>query len=304
MIMQSLHRGFQLIVMARFDLERFCQLIQQHKVTFTYVAPPVLVGLAKHPVVSKYDLSSLRMVNSGAAPLTRELVEQMQKRFPLPIKQGYGLSETSPTTHIQLWHEWDTSIGSVGKMLPNITAKYTDPDGNEVATGQVGELCLKGPNVFKGYLNQPEMTKAAFTEDGYFKTGDVGFQDKEGNFYITDRVKELIKYKGFQVAPAELEGLLLDHPKVSDVAVIGLYDDEQHTELPRAYIVLATGVEKAEATKQEIAEWLHKRVAGHKKLRGGIHFIEEIPKSPSGKILRRILKEQAIKEKGGPKAKL
>lgn len=172
MIMQSIHRGFQLIVMARFDLERFCQLVQQHKITFTYVAPPVLLALAKHPIVSKYDLSSLRMVNCGAAPLTRELVEQVQKRFPLPIKQGYGLSETSPTTHIQPWDEWDKSIGSVGKMLPNITAKYTDAEGKEVEVGQTGELCMKGPNVFHGYLNQPEMTKESFTEDGYFKTGE------------------------------------------------------------------------------------------------------------------------------------
>lgn len=195
MIMRSAYSGVELVVMARFDLERFCQIVQSQKITFSYIAPPVLVGLAKSPIVSKYDLSSLRMLNSGAAPLTRELVDQMQKRFPLPIKQGYGLSETSPTTHIQPWDEWYKTIGSVGKMLPNISAKFLDPDGNEVPVGQTGELCMKGPNVFRGYLNQPEQTKASFTEDGYFKTGDIGHVDKDGSFYITDRVKELIKYK-------------------------------------------------------------------------------------------------------------
>ncbi|KIW03402.1 uncharacterized protein PV09_05607 [Verruconis gallopava] len=304
MVMQSLHRGLELIVMTRFDLERFCQLVQAHKITFTYVAPPVMVALAKDPIVSNYDLSSLRMVNCGAAPLTRELVAQVQKRFHLPIKQGYGLSEASPTTHVQPWDEWDKSVGSVGKMLPNITAKYIDPDGKEVGVGQIGELCMKGPNIFQGYLNQPEMTKSSFTEDGYLRTGDVGYQDENGNFFITDRVKELIKYKGFQVAPAELEGLLLDHPKVHDVAVIGIYDETQQTELPRAYIVLPPQVEKSEATKQQLTDWLHNRVAGHKKLRGGVFFVDEIPKSPSGKILRRLLKERALNDKAMLKAKL
>lgn len=197
--MQSLHRGFQLVVMSKFELERFCHLIQTHKITFTYLVPPVLLGLAKHPVVAKYDLSSVRMVNCGAAPLTRELVDLMQKRFPLPVKQGYGLSETSPTTHAQIWDQWYDTVGSVGQLLPNLTAKYLDADGKELKIGETGELCLKGPNVFQGYLNQPELTKASFTEDGFFMTGDVGHQDAAGNFYITDRVKELIKYKGFQV---------------------------------------------------------------------------------------------------------
>jgi 4-coumarate--CoA ligase len=302
--MQSIHRGFQLVVLDKFEIERFCQIIQENKITFSYVVPPVLLLLAKHPIVSKYDISSLRMVNCGAAPLTRELVDMVNARFPLPVKQGYGLSETSPTTHVQPWEDWNKTIGSVGKLLPNMTAKYIDAEGKEVPKGQDGELCLKGPNVFQGYLNQPEMTKNAFTEDGFFKTGDIGHEDANGNFYITDRVKELIKYKGFQVAPAELEGLLLEHPKVNDAAVIGLHDDAQQTELPRAYIVLVPDAVKSNETADEIAKWLHERVAGHKKLRGGIFFIDEVPKSASGKILRRILKDQAIKEQKAGKPKL
>ena len=292
--------------MARFDIERFCSLIQEYRITYAYVVPPVVLLLGKHPIVSKYDLSSIKMMNSGAAPLTQELVEAVYKRLKLPIKQGYGLSETSPTTHSQPWGEWDKSIGSVGKLLPNQIAKYMSPDEKEVPVGEVGELWIKGPNVFKGYLNNPEGTANALTADGFFKTGDVGYQDKDRNFFITDRVKELIKYKGFQVPPAELEGLLIAHPKVNDVAVIGIYDKEQATEVPRAYIVPAPGVVvEVKGVEKEITDWLAKRVAGHKRLRGGVRFIDEVPKSASGKILRRMLKIRAQDEEArGAKARL
>lgn len=177
------------------------------------------------------------------------------------------------------------------------------PEEKEVAAGETGELWIKGPNIFKGYLNNPEGTKNALTEDGYFKTGDVGYQDTEGNFYITDRVKELIKYKGFQVPPAELEGMLASHPKINDVAVIGVYNKEQATEEPRAYVVPAPGVEASKETAKEIVDWLQAKVASHKRLRGGVRFVDEIPKSVSGKILRRVLKLRAQEEKN-PKAKL
>lgn len=302
--MQTIDRGLEMVVLPKFDLERFCALVQQHKITFSYVVPPVLLGLSKHPIVDKYDLSSIRMVNSGAAPLTRELIEALNKRIRMPVKQGYGLSETSPTTHTQPWDEWDKTIGSVGKMLPNMRAKFLDESGSEVPVGQTGELALAGPNIFAGYLNKPELTKEAFTEDGFFKTGDIGHLDKEGNFYITDRVKELIKYKGFQVAPAELEGYLVDHPLVDDAAVIGVHSEEHASELPRAYIVVSSSGKEDDATAQEIIKFIEGKVAAHKRLRGGVRFVKEIPKSPSGKILRRVLKEDAKKEAQSPKAKL
>ena len=179
------------------------------------------------------------------------------------------------------------------------------PEEKELPVGETGELWIKGPNVFKGYHNNPEGTKNALTEDGYFKTGDVGHQDENGNFYITDRVKELIKYKGFQVPPAELEGLLISHPMVDDVAVIGLYNRDQATEVPRAYIVPKSGVEGSPKTANEIMQWLHAKVASHKKLRGGLRFVDEIPKSASGKILRRLLRFKAQEEEEkGQKAKL
>ena len=181
-----------------------------------------------------------------------------------------------------------------------------DPDEREVAVGEAGEIWLKGPNVFKGYLNNAAGTANAFSSDGYFKTGDIGYVDEKGNFYITDRVKELIKYKGFQVAPAELEGVLSGHLKVNDVAVLGLYDATQATEIPRAYIVPAPGVQRSRETEQEIADWLAARVASHKRLRAGVRFVDEIPKTASGKILRRVLKQKAMQEEkdNSPRAKL
>lgn len=291
--------------MSKFDIEQFCAAVQKHRITFTYVVPPIVLLLAKNPTIDKYDLSSLRMMNSGAAPLTQELVEAVHKRLKVPVKQGYGLSETSPTTHTQPWDDWNKTIGSVGRLFPNMSAKHMSPEGTEVPAGEVGELWMKGPNIFKGYHNNPEGTKNALTEDGYFKTGDVGYQDKDGNFYITDRVKELIKYKGFQVPPAELEGLLLSHPKINDVAVVGVYSEDQATEVPRAYIVPAPGVEGGRKTEENIVEWLRAKVANHKRLRGGVRFVDEIPKSASGKILRRVLKIRAQEEEEkGLKAKL
>lgn len=301
----SIYTGLTLVVMSKYDIERFCSVIQNWKITFAYVVPPVVLQLGKHPVVDKFDLSSLRMMNSGAAPLTRELVDTVYKRIKVPIKQGYGLSETSPTTHSQQWKDWYTTLGSVGKLLPNQTAKYMSPDEHEVPVGDVGELWIKGPNIFKGYHNNPEGTRNALTSDGYFKTGDVGYQDRDGNFYITDRIKELIKYKGFQVAPAELEGLLMSHPLVNDAAVTAYYDKSQATEIPRAYIVVKQGSAPSPQLAGNIVAWIESKVANHKRLRGGVKFVDEIPKTASGKILRRKLKLQAEEEEKGPlKARL
>ncbi|THZ22398.1 acetyl-CoA synthetase-like protein [Aureobasidium pullulans] len=301
----SFHKGCRTVVMPKFDIEDFCRITQEEKITFSYVAPPVVLLLSKHPVVEKYDLSTIRMMNSGAAPLTKELVNAVYERTKLKVKQGYGLSETSPTTHTQQWDVWHSTVGSVGILLPNMTAKYMSPEETEVPVGEVGELWLKGPNIFKGYLNNAEGTANALTSDGYFKTGDVGYQDKDNNFFITDRVKELIKYKGFQVPPAELEGYLVAHEKIDDVAVIGIYREDLATEVPRAYVVPRKGVEAGKALEDDIVSWIGAKVANHKKLRGGVRFVDQIPKSISGKILRRVLKVQAEEEaKKGQKAKL
>lgn len=283
--------------MPAFDLKLWCETVQNHKITYCYVAPPIVVHLAKNPTISNYDLSSLRMITSGAAPLTKELIIEVHDRLGLRVKQAYGLSETSPVTHMMTWDEnWTAAMGSCGPPIPNIIAIFMDADGKEVATGSEGELWIGGPNVFQGYLNNDKATAECMTSDGYFKTGDIGFEDKDGNLYITDRVKELIKYKGSQVAPAELEGILLGHPKVNDTAVIGWHMEEIHSEVPMAFVVVREGETKDEKLAQELISWLGKRTSKTKLLRGGIIFVDEIPKSASGKILRRILKDLCKKE--------
>ncbi|OTA00013.1 hypothetical protein A9Z42_0029420 [Trichoderma parareesei] len=307
----SVFTGATCVVLPKFDLEKACRLIQDHSITFMYVPPPIVLALGKHPVVAKYDLSSLRWINSAAAPLSRELAVAVWERLKVGVKQGYGLSETSPAVMLQLPEEWWKFQGSVGRLYPSMEAKIVDEDGTELGYNQSGELLLKGPNVFSGYWKRPELNKDTFTEDGWYKTGDIFYCCPKGNFYITDRKKELIKYKGFQVPPAELEAKLIGRDDIADVCVIGVWDKEQHTEIPRAYVVLKPGVPETEAKAREIADWLNAKVAPPKKLRGGVRFIKEIPKSQAGKILRRVLRDQVKKEEeqeeakaAAPKAKL
>ncbi|KAJ5112426.1 hypothetical protein N7532_000471 [Penicillium argentinense] len=313
LITQALYKGYHLIVMTKFDIERWCAHVQHYRVTFSYIVPPVVLLLGKHPAVDKYDLSSLRMMNSGAAPLTQELVLAVWNRIKVGIKQGYGLSETSPTTHSQRWEDWRDHIGSVGRLMPNMEAKYmTMPeDGSEpseVATGEVGELYLRGPNIFLGYHKNEAATRNCLSADGWFQTGDVGYQDAQGNFFITDRVKELIKYKGFQVPPAELEGLLVDNEAIDDVAVIGIESQAHGSEVPLACVVRSAKSKASGASEEEeaskIVKWLDSKVAHHKRLRGGVRFVDQIPKNPSGKILRRMLRLKFKEAAEAPKAKL
>lgn len=198
-------------------------------------------------------------------------------------------------------------MGSAGRLYPSISIKFVDGTTNtEVPVDETGEIWIKGPNIFKGYYKNPKATAESISADGWYRTGDVGYIDAQQNIYITDRVKELIKYNGFQVAPAQLEGLLLGHPAVNDVAVIGVYSREKATELPRAYVVPAKGYTGDVELERELCDWLHKKVAPYKRLRGGIRFVDNIPKSNAGKVLRRILAEQARKEEAqkGDKAKL
>ncbi|ETN38677.1 uncharacterized protein HMPREF1541_06714 [Cyphellophora europaea CBS 101466] len=302
-----MYTGVSALVLAKFEIETFCRLIQEHKVTFSYIVPPMVLLLCKHPVVEKYDLSSLRMTNSGAAPLTRELVEAAFKRTGVRVKQGYGLSETSPTIFQQRWVDWETGVGSTGRMVPNLLAKLCAVPGadgadeaeepKEVGPGETGELYVKGPNVFRGYHNNEAATRDCLDQDGWFRTGDVGHIDAQGDLTITDRVKELIKYKGFQVPPAELEGYLADHPLVDDVAVVGVDSKDLGTEVPRAYVVRKGGLKAVQpGDEQQIVQWMNQKVASHKKLRGGVGFVEQVPKSVSGKILRRLLKEEARRD--------
>ncbi|GAB1310391.1 4-coumarate-CoA ligase [Madurella fahalii] len=303
-VLMSVYSGWQLVVLERFDLEKALQAIEKYRITFTYVPPPVILAFGKHPAVDGYDLSSLKVLHSGAAPLTKELTEAVWNRLKMPVKQGFGLSETSAVVCCQVVDEWAKFMGSVGKLMPNMEARIVGDDGKDVPEGEPGELWLKGPNVFPGYFKNPERTKEAFSRDGFFKTGDVFRRDKHGNFYCVDRLKELIKYNGYPVPPAELEGILVGHKEVADACVIGVDEPTHATEVPRAYVVLREGIEASDAKAQELAEWVATQVAPHKKLRGGIRFVDQIPKSPSGKVLRRVMREQAKKEQRALGAKL
>ncbi len=286
-IMNSgLRVGATLVTMPRFDLVGFLQAVQEHKVTIAYLVPPIVLALAKQPIVADYDLSSLRIVMSGAAPLGAELAEEAEQRIGAKVFQGYGMTELSPVSHLCPLD--DPRPGSIGVLLPNTEARLVDNEtGTDTPLGGDGELWIRGPLVMTGYLNNAQATAETIDAEGWLHTGDVARVDADGHFAIVDRVKELIKYKGFQVPPAELEALLVTHPAVADVAVIPV-EDEEAGEIPKAFIVLKSG---AEATAEGLIAFVAKHVASYKKVRI-IEFIDAIPKSASGKILRRMLRDK------------
>jgi acyl-CoA synthetase (AMP-forming)/AMP-acid ligase II len=284
----GLWSGATLVIMPKFDLETYLQLVEHHRATLLHVVPPVVVALAKHPAVEHRDFSSIRKLFSGAAPLAASTIEQCARRINCVLQQGYGLTETSPATHVTSDEPSKNSCGSVGQLVSNTECRVVDPaTGADVATGQDGEIWLRGPQVMRGYLNCPDATRATIDAEGWLHSGDIGHADSDGNFYVVDRLKELIKYKGMQVAPAELEALLLTHPAIADAAVVSLKDEEVG-EIPRAFVVL-----KAPATADELIAFVAERVAAYKKIRR-VDFIDAIPKSPSGKILRRLLRDVAV----------
>jgi len=281
-----LFNGARTVTMPRFDLADFLKTIQDHCVTRVAAVPPMVLALAKHPMVEEYDLSSLIQIGSGAAPLSADVEREAMARTGAEVTQGFGLTETSPVTHTAL--PGRAISGSVGVLIPNTQARVVDPEsGQDLGAGAQGEIWIRGPQVMKGYLNNPEATVASLTTDGWLKTGDIGWVDESGHWYITDRIKELIKYKGFQVAPAELEAVLLTHPAVADAAVIAVADEEAG-EIPKGFVVLKQDME---ASGTELIEHVAGQVASFKRIRL-IEFIDEIPKSLSGKILRRVLRDR------------
>jgi 4-coumarate--CoA ligase len=281
-----LFNGATTVTMPRFDLAEFLRVVQDYKVTRLYLVPPIILALAKHPMVDEYDLSSVKQIFSGAAPLGSELEAEAAERVGAEVVQGYGLTETSPVTHATV--SGKSRSGSIGFIISNTEARIVDPQsGADLGTDEEGEIWIRGPQVMHGYLNNPEATRESIDGDGWFHSGDIGKVDEEGYWYITDRLKELIKYKGFQVAPAELEALLLTHPAVSDSAVIPISDDEAG-EIPKAFVVLKPD---QEVGAEELMDHVAGHVAHYKQIRV-IEFIDEIPKSLSGKILRRVLRDR------------
>ncbi|MCU1266338.1 MAG: 4-coumarate--CoA ligase family protein [Acidobacteria bacterium] len=282
----GLQKGATIVTMPRFELEQFLRVVQDHGVTMAHIVPPIVIALSNDPLVDDYDLSKLHTLFSGAAPLGEALTRVCIDRLQVKVRQGYGMTETSPVTHSSPCDSAQVKFGSVGVCAPNTECKIVDLEtGEPRGTNKEGELCVRGPQVMKGYLNRPEATAHTIDADGWLHTGDVGYADEDGHFFIVDRAKELIKYKGFQVAPAELEAILLTHPSISDAAVIPVRDDEAG-ELPKAYVVRSDDVSAA-----EIMEFIAGQVATFKKIRF-VEFIDKIPKSASGKILRRVLIER------------
>jgi acyl-CoA synthetase (AMP-forming)/AMP-acid ligase II len=283
----GLRHGATIVTMPKFELEPFLQVMAQRRVTRAFLVPPIVLALAKQPAVDRYDLSALQLILSGAAPLDASLANACSTRLGCEVMQGYGLTETSPVTVITSDRPGMSRPGSIGTLAPNTQAMIVDvATSQELGTGADGEICFRGPQVMQGYLGNPEATAQTIDAAGWLHTGDIGHVDADGYFFIVDRLKELIKYKGYQVPPAELEALLLSHPAVADAAVIPI-PDEEAGEIPKAFVVLADEAFDA----QELMPYVAEHVAPYKRIRQ-LEVIDAIPKSASGKILRRVLVER------------
>ena len=277
------------VMMGRFDMELLLRLLSDHGVTQLYTVPPVGLGLTQYPGVSNYNLSSLRLAVLAAAPTSAEMQSKVQEALGIPVTQGYGMTKLSPVANVDFMEPERIRLGSVGPALADTEEKVVDLEKStmELAPGEMGELLVRGPLVMKGYFNNAQATADTITEDGWLSTGDIVRMDPDGCVWILDRKKELIKYKGFQVPPAELEGLLLEHPDVVDVGVIGKLDEESG-EIPKAFVVRRQG---AEVSAEELMGFVANKIATFKQIRE-VEFVNTIPKNASGKILRRVLIEQ------------
>jgi len=282
----QLQRGNALVPMGKFTFLRMLEAIQEYKITYLPIVPPIMIAIAKENVLARYDLSSLEEIVSGAAPLDKDIMEECAKRIPqATISQGYGLTESCGIATITFPKERNSHFGSAGTLVPGLEAKIVNLEtGRSLPPNQSGEVWLRGPNIMTGYFNNPNATKMTLDKEGWLHTGDMGYFDDEGGLFIVDRIKELIKYKGFQVAPAELEGLLLTHPQIVDAGVIPL-PDLNAGEVPIAYVVRTPG---SSLTEKDAMAYVAKQVAPFKRLHR-INFVDSIPKSSSGKILRREL---------------
>jgi len=281
-----LANGVTAVSMPRFDMVEALTAVQELKVTRFFAVPPIILGLANAPIVDEFDTSSVRQIFSGAAPLGAELAAKAGERLGCEVVQGFGMTELSPVSHCTA--EGDYRPGTSGVTVSNTESRIVDPDtGEDRGVGERGELWVKGPQVMVGYLNNADATAATIDEDGWLHTGDIAIIDEHGHMTIVDRMKELIKFKGFQVAPAELEALLITHPKVADVAVIGVPDDEAG-EVPKAFVAATPG---ESVTIEELQELVAEHLVSYKQIKH-LEVVDAIPKSAAGKILRKELRRR------------
>ncbi|KAF3787514.1 4-coumarate--CoA ligase-like 5 [Nymphaea thermarum] len=278
--------GGTIVVLSRFDMGAMLEAIQRYRVTYLPLVPPILVALAKSPEVRRFDLGSLRKVLSGGAPLGRELMEEFLARFPsVSVLQGYGLTESTGIGASTDTADESRRYGTAGLLSANMEARIVDPEtGEALEVNQKGELWMRGPSIMKGYFSNPEATASTLDSEGWLRTGDLCYIDEDGYIFVVDRLKELIKYKGYQVAPAELEALLHTHPDISDAAVIP-FPDKEVGQYPVAFVVRKAGTS---VTEDAIIKFVAQQVAPYKKIRR-VSFVSEVPKNASGKILRKDL---------------
>jgi len=273
-----------IVTMRRFDMETALALIEKHRVTRFFAVPPIVLGLAKHSAIEQYDISSLQQVFSGAAPLGGDIAEEAARRIDCPVVQGYGMTELSPVSHLTVGDDY--KAGSSGVAIANTECRIVDEKGNDQPYGEVGELWVRGPQVMLGYHNNETATQECLDDDGWLHTGDIARIDEDNHMTIVDRLKELIKYKGFQIAPAELEATIVSFPEVADVAVIGVADADSG-EAPKAFIKMQTG---ENLSLSELNQRLATELSSYKQIRE-LEIIDQIPKSASGKILRQVLRK-------------
>jgi acyl-CoA synthetase (AMP-forming)/AMP-acid ligase II len=294
----ALRTGATVVTLPRFDLEEFLGTLQDYEINVVPVVPPIVMALAQTPLIDRFDLAKVETLHCGAAPLSVEVASAACERLGVRIRYGYGMTELSPLSHLTYSEGDEDKPASAGYCLPNTTCKIVGIESRiELGPDEEGEVCVRGPQVMKGYLGQPQATAELIDNEGWLHTGDVGYADADGALYIVDRLKELIKYKGRQVAPAELEAVLLSHPAIADAAVLPS-PDEKAGEVPVAFVVL-----KGTATAAEIIDYVAERVAPYKKIRR-VEFVDQIPKSPAGKILRRVLAQRVRQEvRGSEEAK-
>ncbi|KAJ3534333.1 hypothetical protein NM208_g7582 [Fusarium decemcellulare] len=291
-ILMAVRLRVPIYIMTEFRYEEFLSVIGRYRITSLQVAPPILVMLSKRPETARYDISSVKDILCGAAPLSRELQNECQRRFNVQINQGWGMTEvTCGALHVPGGIKDDS--GSVGKLDPNCECKLVDEEGHEVGVGKPGEILIRGPNICLGYWRNEAATRDVFDSDGYLRTGDIAVRDDKDFFWIVDRKKELIKVNALQVAPAELEALLLENEHVADAAVVGI--TLNGNEWPRAYVVVQDA-SKDKVTPKDLQDWISARVAKHKRLVGGVVFIESVPKLASGKIKRKEMRDWAKRD--------